>query len=288
MSNKNPKLVVFADLDETLLDDAYSYEDLKPILSKLLSMDVSIVFCSSKTQGEIEHYRQKMDVQDPFIVENGGAIIIPKNYFPFSPACSKQTKKHYIIELGVPYALIREKLARIKLETGAGIVGFGDLTAEEVAAETGLPLNMAKRAKKRDYDEPCHLHWGNEKEVLAAVEKEGLVFVKGGRYFHLMGGSDKGKATATLKDLYVKAFGRTVTFGVGDSPVDMPMLKAVDVPLLVRNSSGGKNARLVVWRNVLRLVTQEAPGEPAVSVLAGQRSTLSYQTRTSSEAGPES
>jgi mannosyl-3-phosphoglycerate phosphatase len=288
LSNEKPKLVVFADLDGALLDDDYGYESAKPIINKLLSMDVSIIFCSSKTQGEIEHYRQKMDVQDPFIVENGGAIIVPKNYFPFIPACSKHTEKYDIVDLGVPYAVVREKLARIKLETEAGIVGFGDLTAEEVAAETGLPLNMARLAKKRKYDEPCRILWGNEKTILATVEKEGLVFVKGGRYFHLLGGTDKGKATAALKDLYVKAFGRTVTFGVGDSPVDLPMLEAVDMPLLVRNSSGGKNAHLVVWRNVLRLVTQKARGESAFSVLAEQQSTLNCQTRTSPEAGPES
>ena len=287
MSNKNPKLVVFTDLDGTLLDDTYSYENLKPIIDKLLSMNVSIVFCSSKTQGEIECYRQTMDIQDPFIVENGGAIIIPKNYFSFPPECSKHTKKYDIIELGVPYAVVREKLAKIKLETGAGIVGFGDLTAEEVAAETGLPLRMARLAKKREFDEPSRLLWGNEKEVLAAVEKEGLVFMKGGRYFHLLGGSDKGKATAALRDLYVRAFGGTVTFGVGDSPIDMPMIKVVDVPLLVRSSSGGKNARLVVWRNVLRLVTQKARNEPVFNVLAEQLSTLNCQTRTFPEAGPE-
>ena len=80
---------------------------------------------------------------------------------------------------------------------------------------------------------------------------------------------------------------RSVTFGVGDSPIDIPMLKVVDVPLLVRNTSGGKNARLVVWRNVLRLVTQKARNEPEFNVLAEQLSTLNCQTRTFPEAGPE-
>lgn len=251
-------------------------------------MNVSIVFCSSKTRKEIEHFRKKIGVCDPFIVENGGAIFIPRNYFPFIPANSKPAEQFDVIELGIPYAVVREKLARIKLETGAGIVGFGDLTAEEVAAETGLPLNLAKLAKQREYDEPCRLLWGNEKEVLAAAEKEGLVFVKGGGYFHLLGGSDKGKATTILKDFYAKAFGKIMTFGVGDSPADAPMLNAVDMPLLVRNSRGGENARLVVWRNVLRLVTEQVRGEPTFSVLAGQQSISNCQTRTSSEAGPES
>jgi mannosyl-3-phosphoglycerate phosphatase len=269
LSDEKPKLVVFADLDGTLLDDTYSFESIKPIIDDLLSMGVSIVFCSSKTRGEIEYYRRRMGICDPFIVENGGAIFIPKDYFPFVFACSKRTERYDVVSLGVPYAVVREKLARIKLETRTEIIGFGDLTAEKLADETGLPLSLARLAKKREYDEPILLLLGNEKELEVAVEKESLGLAKGDRFFHLFGGSDKGKATATLKDLYSKAFSRTVTFGIGDGSVDMPMLRAVDVPFLVRTISGGKNARLVVWRNVLRLVTEEARGEPAFSVLSG-------------------
>ena len=287
MSHSQTKIVIFTDLDGTLLDDTYSYETVKPIINKLLAMDVSIVFCSSKTKGEIEHYRKRMGVCDPFIVENGGAIVIPKNYFPFAPACSKRIKNYDIVDLGIPYSVVREKLAKIKLETGAGIVGFGDLTSEEISAETKLPLKLARLAKKREYDEPCRLLWGKENELSAAAEKEGLVFGKGGRYFHL-GGSDKGKATTALKDLYAKAFSKTVTFGVGDSPADTAMLNVVDVPLLVRGSSGGKNTRLLVWCNVLRLVTQKMQGEPAFSVLAERQSTLHCQTHISPEADRES
>ena len=288
MSDEKPKLIVFTDLARTFPDDTADYENAKPIINKLQALDVAIIFCSNKTRAEIEHYREKMGVCDPFIVENGGAVVIPKNYFPFEPHSSKHTKNYDIIELAFPYTIVREKLAKIKLATGAGIVGFGDLKAEEISAETGLPLNLAKWAKKRTYDEPCRLLWGNEKDVSAAAEKEGLVFVKGEKYFHLLGGSDKGKALLTLKDLYVKAFGRTNTFGIGDCPSDELMLKAVDMPLIVRKNSGGKNAHIVAWRNLLRLVTTKAHAEAMLSVLAEQQSTLDCQNHTSPEAAPES
>jgi len=247
-------IVVFADLDGALLNDEYSCESARQVVDKLRSLGVSVVFCSSKTLGEVEFFRRELGVSDPFVVENGGAVFVPRGYFPFPFAGLKQTAKYDVVELGLPYGLVREKLARIKLETGAGIVGFGDLSVEELAAESGLPLGLALLAKRRRFDEPCRLLWGNEKELLRVVEREGLSFTRGGRYFHLLGGTDKGRAACVLKELFVRAFAESVSFGVGDSPVDLPMLRVVDVPLLVPTALGGEGARLVVWRNLLRLV----------------------------------
>jgi mannosyl-3-phosphoglycerate phosphatase len=258
LKHNSAKIVIFTDLDGTLLDEKYGYMSVKPLINQLLQSGVSIVFCSSKTEPEVEFYRKKLGVADPFIVENGGAIFVPKGYFPFAFQCSKQTEQYDVIELGVPYKLVREKLAKIKLETGAGIVGFGDMTAEELTKDSGLPPRLVRLAKKREFDEPFRLLWGNEKEVQEAIDKAGLCCVMGSRYLHLLGCSNKGKAAAVLKDMFVKAFSsKTVTFGVGDSAGDLSMLRVVDVPLLVRNASGGRNANLVVWSNVLRLVAEK-------------------------------
>jgi len=276
LSSKTPKVLVFADLDGTLLDNNYGFTDAKALIAQLSALGASVVLCSSKTKEEVEFYRRKLGLAEPFIVENGGAVIIPSGYFPFEFACSRQTAKYDVVELGLPYAVVREKLARIKLVTGAGIVGFGDMTAEELAAETGLPLRLAELAKRRRFDEPFRLLWGNEKELRRAVAREGLSSTMGGRYFHLSGGCDKGKAAAVLSRLYDRAFAESVSFGVGDSPVDLPMLRVVDVPLLARTALGGEGARLVVWRNLLRLVE-----EWDSSVWVEQRSILRCRTRIS-------
>nr|ACD50068.1 mannosyl-3-phosphoglycerate phosphatase [uncultured crenarchaeote MCG] len=270
MTLGKPTLLVFTNLDGTLLDDAYDHEDTNQTISQLQSMNIAIIFCSSKTQGEIEFYRERMSIDSPFIAENGGSIVIPKNYFPFVPPPSRSNNQYDIFDLGVPYPIVREKLSKIKLDTGAGIIGFGDLTVDEIAAETGLSVELAKLAKNREYDEPCRLLWGNEKEVAAAVEKEGLSFLRGSRYFHLWGGTNKGKAASLLKDLCFKAFGKMVSFGIGDSPVDLPMLGVVDVPLLVRKAAGGKNAHIVAWRNLLTLVAEKSQIEEEPISLRGQ------------------
>jgi mannosyl-3-phosphoglycerate phosphatase len=96
---------------------------------------------------------------------------------------------------------------------------------------------------------------GNAKEVLSAIEKEELNCIKSRGYFHLLGKSDKGKAAAILRDLYSRKFGRITTLGVGDSPDDLPMLKIVDKPFLVRKTPS-QNASYIVWRKILTLVTK--------------------------------
>jgi mannosyl-3-phosphoglycerate phosphatase len=253
LKHNETKIVVFTDLDGTLLDEKYDYQRIEPIISQLLALDVSIVFCSSKTRTEIEFYREKMGITDPFIVENGAAIFIPKDYFPLNYTYTKMTNSYYIIELGVPYSIIRKTLATVRRQTTTNIVGFGDMTPEEIAKDTGLTLNLAKMAKKREYDEPFRIMEGNKMKVLNAIKKEGLSYTKSNRYFHLLGNSNKGKATIILRDLYSQKFGRIATFGIGDSPNDLAMLKVVDTPFLVKKTAR-KNAN-AAWRKILELVT---------------------------------
>jgi mannosyl-3-phosphoglycerate phosphatase len=255
LKHNETKIVVFTDLDGTLLDEKYDYQNIKPIISQLLALDVSIVFCSSKTRAEIEFYREEMGITDPFIAENGAAIFIPKDYFRLNYTYTKIISSYYIVELGVPYSFIRKKLATVRMQITANIVGFGDMSPEEIAKDTGLTLNLAKLAKKREYDEPFKIVEGNEMEVLNAIKKEGLSYTKGNRYFHLLGKSDKGKATTILRDLYSQKFGRIATFGIGDSQNDLAMMKVVDTPFLVKKTA--RKSASAAWRKILKLVTTQ-------------------------------
>jgi mannosyl-3-phosphoglycerate phosphatase len=250
---KSPKIVVFADLDGTILNESYDSSEVEPIIRQLLSLNVSIVLCSSKTKGEIEFYRRKLGISDPFIVENGSAILIPKRYFQSSYRYTKQADGYCVIELGIAYSIIRKRLAVVKKRTTANIIGFGDMTVEEIAKDSGLTLQLANLAKKRAYDEPFRIVAGNKKEILNAIKNEGLSYTIGNRYFHLLGNSDKGKAAVILKDLYSKKFGKITTIGIGDSPNDLPMLKIVNKQLLMKKTTG-KDASFMAWREILNFV----------------------------------
>jgi len=238
MNNLLSKLVLFTDLDGTLLDPiTYSYEKALPFIDYLQQKGIPIVFCSAKTRTEQEVYRQKLGIHDPFIVENGGAIFISEGYFPFSFDYHKEKGAYQIIELGRPYHEIRQILGQIRAdEVGVNFRGFGDMSAEEVAAETGLDLEAARRAKEREYDETVKREGTPEEieRVLNAVKKAGLNYAHGGRYYDIIGANDKGKAITILIDLFHKKLGRVETVGIGDSLNDLPMFSTVDIPILVQ------------------------------------------------------
>ncbi len=249
--------MIFTDLDGTILDEKYSCQKVKPLISQLQALAVPIVICSSKTRAEIEFYRKEMGLAEPFIPENGSAIFIPEGYFSYSYKFTKHTENYDVIELGIPYSIVRKKFANVKLNCKAEIAGFADMTAENLAADSGLTGQLAKLAKMREYEEPFRIINGDEKQVLAAIKQEGLNCTRGGRYFHLLGNCNKGKAVAVLKDLYVREFGEIITFGVGNSRNDWEMLNIVDVPFLVRNNVNGKDA-FDIWKRILELVKRKS------------------------------
>ena len=246
MKPEGMKTIVFADLDGSLLNDKYEYDQIEPIIHQLLSLNVSIVFASSKTRNEIDFYRNKWRITDPFIIENGSAILIPENYFGIHYEFTRRVKGYNIIELGTAYCIIREKIEIVRNRTGANIAGFGDMTAEEIAKDSGLPPYLAQLAKKREYSEPFKILDRKEKEVLEAIIDEGFCYTKGGTYLHALGNCDKGKATSILENLYLQQFKRIFSIGVGDSANDLTMLKIVDKPFFV-NKTADKKA---VWKEI--------------------------------------
>ena len=234
--------IVYSDLDGTLLNEDYSYEAAKPAINFLLSSKTPLILCTSKTRAEIEVYREKLGVTDPFISENGGAIFIPRDYFTFWYDHDKSVEGYNVIELGKEYADLCRELKGIRKETGYKIVGFSDMTAEEIAKDCGLSLRDAELSKKREYDEAFTIEGtkGQTDEVFRSIESKGLNYTVGGRYSHIMGNSDKGKAVDILTELYKreKRGSEIKTVGLGDSLNDLPMLKAVDIPILVKKPDG--------------------------------------------------
>ena len=235
------KPVIFTDLDGTLLDlKNYSYDGALPSIEYLRSQNVPIIFCSVKTKAEQEVYRKELQIKDPFIVENGGAIFISQGYFPFEFDYHKTKDGYQVIELGIPYHQIRKILAQIRIDTGVNFRGFGDMSADEVASLTNLDLEAAQRAKAREYDETLNLEEAPEEtsKVLQAIKKSGLSYTSGSRYYDITGPNDKGKAAKILIELFKRQSGRIRTIAIGDSPNDLPMLLSVDIPLLVQKPGG--------------------------------------------------
>jgi mannosyl-3-phosphoglycerate phosphatase len=235
------KPVIFTDLDGTLLDlKTYSYDKSLPSVNHLRKLGIPVVFCSSKTRAEQEVYQRELKIEHPFIAENGGAIFVPRGYFQFDFDYHKADAAYYIIEMGIPYSEIRRILERLRAGGGIDFRGFGDMSAEEVAAAADLDMEAARRAKAREYSETLVPEGTPEDvaRVLNAVKKAKLNYAAGGRFYSITGPNDKGRATEILTGLFRRKLGQVQTIGVGDSPNDLPMLSVVDIPILVQKPGG--------------------------------------------------
>ena len=249
------RTVVFSDLDGTLLDENYSFEITRPVIARLKALKVPIVLCSSKTRLEIEYLRIKMGINAPFISENGAAIFIPSGYFEVGHCWTKQTNQYDIIELGIAYSSIRKKLGRIRKKCTNEIIGFGDMPTEEIAKDIGLTIELAKLAKQREYTEPFRHNELYEAELESAMRKEGLHFTVGGKYHHLIGDHDKGKAVFLLKELFSKKFIQIRTVGVGNQFNDAEMLEAVDMPFFIAKPEEMRTE----WKKIISVISKLSP-----------------------------
>ncbi len=239
------KLVIFTDLDGTLLHPkTYSFDAALPALKLIEEKGIPLVFCSSKTRGEIEIYREKLKNNHPFVSENGGGIFIPEGYFGFKVE-GEFRDGYSIITLGKTYIKIRKIFIAIRETLGIQATGFGDMSAKEIAALAGQTLTEAMLAKEREFDEPFLFEEGETRiqEFLCAIEDSGLRWTQG-RFYHILGDNDKGKAVKILKGFYEKVYGKIKTMGLGDRFNDLPLLKEVNYPVLVQNEDGSYDTRI--------------------------------------------
>jgi mannosyl-3-phosphoglycerate phosphatase len=78
------------------------------------------------------------------------------------------------------------------------------------------------------------LEAGDEAVVRQAAERRGLRITKGGRFLHLTGAVDKGRAVRQVLALLPPA----ASIGLGDAENDLGLLDAVDHPILVPRADG--------------------------------------------------
>ncbi len=234
--------VVVSDLDGTLLDsENYSFDDARPALAALREGQVPVILVSSKTRAEIEPLREALELEDPFVVENGGAAYVPRGTFNEEIGALDASGRYDVVRWGTPYDEVVAVLDEAKEATGASLRGFHEMEAEDVAALTGLSLYEARRAKEREFDEPFLVDGEEDqrsKKALEILEAKGLTVTRGGRFYHAMGGCDKGKAVRELLRFYRGSGKSWVSAGLGDAQNDLPFLREVDRPYIVAGVKG--------------------------------------------------
>src|SRR5262249_50820595 len=211
-------LLVATDLDASLLDAAsYRWDEARPALRALAERGARLVLCTSKTRSETEVIAAELPAasRPALVVENGGALVVPVGDLERPDGRARRDGDDWVIDLGVARAALIASLRDIVRETGCAVTGFADLGTDEIARLTGLDPEAARRAGERDYDEPVLVEGGEDAalRVAAAAARRGLRLVKGGRFHHLTGNTDKGRALRVLVDLHAAEGRRFTTIG---------------------------------------------------------------------------
>ena len=238
------KLVFFTDLDGTLLHHrTYAWTAARQALRALARRRRPLVIVTSKTHAEGLPLLRELDRREPFVVENGGAVYLPVRYFPFRIDDAEPADRGWQrVTLGTPYQRLVAALATAARRARVQVRGFNQMSVREVAERTGLKLVAARRARRREFDEAFVILDGGGRawpRLRAEIRRLGLRATRGSRFFHIMGANDKGIAVRRLAAWFRRAEGGSVrTVGLGDSPNDIPMLRAVDFPVLVARPGG--------------------------------------------------
>jgi mannosyl-3-phosphoglycerate phosphatase len=205
---------------------------------RLQAKRIPIVLCSTKTSAEIILLWRELELDDPFICENGGAIYMPRDYLKVTLLGLKTDGPFEVLEFGTDVDRLRHALADAAGACGVVLRTFGQMEVDEIAALTGLSLDQAGRALQRRYDEPFLVQSGDSKKMVDMLRAQKLTVTRGDRFFHLSGGHSKRDAVEALLNLHRDQYGQVIAIGLGNSANDGPMLSAVDRPVLVRNPDG--------------------------------------------------
>jgi len=234
------KNIIFTDLDGTFLNhDNYSFEESSEALKKVKQKQIPLIFTTSKTKIEVELLQKDVGIDEPFIVENGAALFIPKNYKGFDLDFLDDHEDKKVLIFGKTYKQILNFYNEYKQEFG--MLGFSDMSVEEISKLTGLTTQKAELAKQRDFTEPFILQDESKLEKLKNLALTYKIKItKGGRFYHLIGEKqDKGIAVERTIKLFETLYGLLLnSIALGDGPNDIEMLGKVNIPIVIQNHLG--------------------------------------------------
>lgn len=230
--------LIFTDLDGTLLDYfSYSFEPAARLLASLSKRRFPVIINSSKTFSEIVRIRGKMNNGDPFIVENGAAIYLPKPRFPLCPEKCTDAGEYWCYSIARPREHWLSLMQQFDSEFTSLFTAMSEMSVEEIEEFTDLSSEDAVYAAKRQFGEPLFWHGRQEdkKLFIETIVNWGGYVQEGGRFLHVGDRTSKGSAMQWLCRCYEENFsGRQFqTFALGDSPNDVDMLECADYAVVV-------------------------------------------------------
>ena len=238
------KFLIFSDLDGTFLNhNTYSYGSLKNYINNL-DLEFELIFVTSKTFEEILEIQNKLNINHPFIAENGACIFFPPGYLKLT----KNTQENFFIHNNY-YCY---KISKFKSEDLIKILSdfkkkykfcfYSEFSNESLCELTNLKLREAENSKNRLFTNPIFWKDTNEKLLNFKCDvmkiNKGLKILKGGRFLHISDNYNKAKAVKNfIKTIKSISNDRFLTVSLGDSENDICMLESTDYSCIVKRKA---------------------------------------------------
>jgi len=213
--------------------DDYSLAGIQEVVSLLHEQNIPVVFNTSKTYAESRTIQQRLAINDPFIVENGSCLYLPCDQYEQVAGGAESRDGFWSVQMGKTQRQIATILDEMELLDGY-YTQLSHCSVEQAVALTGLTQEQAVQAIKREFSEPIIWHAGDEAKaaLIKELASHQLSTLQGGRFLHVLGQCDKGRAMQRLLACHDHSI-RTIV--LGDSANDIDMLLLADVSIVVNS-----------------------------------------------------
>ena len=251
------KVIIFTDLDETLLkENKYNYNILNNFIKILLKKEYEIIPVTSKTYLEVINLLKQIKYNLPFSVENGAAYYIPIN----------KSKNYVYKKIVNPWAIKKNIIKKILNKSifkahWHNLKYIEDLSIVEQKEITKLNSKQLEAFNSREYSIPVLISGDKyfKKKFEETLFKYNLKIVFGGKLNNISGLHDKINSLSFFSNQYKKKLRNTkiITISLGDNQNDIEILNNSNYSGIVKNNAY-KIVNLKKKKNIFRSFT-EAP-----------------------------
>lgn len=243
--------LISTDLDGTLIDHhSYSFEAALPALQLCKECNVPVILNTSKTLSETRVLQHQLGLTAPVIVENGSALFLSADEFEAQSMDALPLNSEKCKVFGSPRSELLQFIDQVRASYKWQFEGFNDWSVQQVVEQTGLATDDAERARLKLFSEP--FVWHDSADALELFtklcDKHGMQILRGGRFYHLQGQTDKAKPLRWIMDNYDVLFSQDTSGQIdsdsataptliclGDNQNDVAMLNIADLAVCVRS-----------------------------------------------------
>ena len=251
------KVIIFTDLDETLLkENKYNYNILNNFIKTLFKKEYEIIPVTSKTYLEVIDLLQVIKYKLPFSVENGAAYYIPinnsKNYLYKKIVNPRAIKKNAIKKI-LNKSIFKTYLHNLKY--------IEDLSVIEQKKITKLNSKQLECFNSREYSIPVLISGDKyfKKKFEETLFKYNLKIIFGGKLNNISGLHSKLNSLSFFYCKYKQKLRNTkiIIISLGDNQNDIEILNNSNYSGIIKNKAY-KILNLSKKKNIFRSFT-EAP-----------------------------